>query len=239
MEKTVCVTGADRGLGFALVKALLASGSTVFAGTYLQQSAELDRLSEEFPGRLHQVVMDVSSLDSVKAAAASITGQTDRLDLLINNAGVLGDITSTVGDELDDEDMLRSFNVNSLGALRAANALIEPIMRGGKLIVTISSEAGSIADCERDAWFGYCMSKAAVNMGMTVFHNKIKKDGGRVMLFHPGWVKSYMSGVYTDEATFTPGEAAGNILRLIAEHRDHIGERPLYLEADTGKIKPW
>ncbi|MNV73957.1 C-factor [compost metagenome] len=121
--------------------------------------------------------------------------------------------------------MQRNINITALGAIRMSNALIGPIMNGGKLIVTISSEAGSTGDC-RDVWFGYCMAKAAVNMGLVVIHNKIRSEGGRVILLHPGWVKTFMSGELNDAGTYTPAESAANILRTISECKDEIGEKP-------------
>lgn len=62
-------------------------------------------------------------------------------------------------------EMLRVFNVNCLGATRVTNALIRLIMNSEKkLIMNISSEAGSISTCYRKGWFAYCGSKAALNM---------------------------------------------------------------------------
>jgi NAD(P)-dependent dehydrogenase (short-subunit alcohol dehydrogenase family) len=238
-NKTACVTGTDRGVGLALVKELLQQDYTVFAGKFLKDSEGLTHLAGEYPGRLHTFMLNVGDANSVKQAALYIAGQTGKLDMLINNAAILGDITTTAGGELDFDEMLQTFNINALGALRMANSLHSQIMNGGKLIVNISSEAGSIADCYREAWFAYCMSKTALNMGSAVFHNAIRKDGGRVMLLHPGWVKSYMGGEYTEQATYTPDEAAVNILRTITERGAEIGEKPLYLAADTGEQLPW
>lgn len=124
-------------------------------------------------------------------------------------------------------------------AIRMSNALIEPIMNGGKLIVNISSEAGSIGNSYREAWFGYCMSKAALNMGSTIIHNQIRKNGGRVMILHPGWVKTFMSGTWNEAGTYTAQEAAANILKRIWEHMDEIRDKPIYMEADSGKELPW
>jgi NAD(P)-dependent dehydrogenase (short-subunit alcohol dehydrogenase family) len=237
--KTACVTGTDRGVGLALTKDLLRAGYIVFAGGIMKDNAEMDRLAEEFPGRLYAFVLDVGSDKSVKEAADLIKSKTEKLDLLINNAAILGDTTKTIEDEIDFDEALRNYNVTALGAIRMSSALIGPIMNGGKLIVNISSEAGSIGNSYREAWFGYCMAKAALNMGSTIIHNKIRKDGGRVILFHPGWVKTYMSGTWNDAGTYTPEEAAANILRRIEERKDEIREQPIYIEADTGNELPW
>jgi NAD(P)-dependent dehydrogenase (short-subunit alcohol dehydrogenase family) len=238
-NKTACVTGTDRGVGLALTRDLLYSGYTVFAGGIMKVNEEMDRLGDKFPGQLHAFVLDVGSNESVKAAVSYIASKSDKLDLLINNAAILGDTKKTVEDEIDFDEIQRVYNISALGAIRMSNALIGPIMNGGKLIVNISSEAGSIGDSHREAWFGYCMAKAALNMGSTIIHNKIRKDGGRVILIHPGWVKSYMNGSWNDEGTYTPEEASASILKQIEQSKSEIRELPLFIEADSGKELPW
>ncbi|TLS50890.1 SDR family NAD(P)-dependent oxidoreductase [Paenibacillus antri] len=238
-EKRICITGTDRGVGLALTRLYLERGDTVFAGGIVKENEAIAELRDRYPGRLHDFYVDIGDDRSVKEAAAFVGSRTDRLDLLLNNAAVLGDTTKTIRDDIDFDEVQRNYNITAVGAIRMTNALLEPVMNGGKLIANISSEAGSIAQSYRDAWFGYCMAKAALNMGSTIVHNGIRKDGGRVMLFHPGWVKSMMSGTFTAEATYTPEESAANIVRRIDERGHEIHELPLYLEADTGRTLPW
>jgi NAD(P)-dependent dehydrogenase (short-subunit alcohol dehydrogenase family) len=238
-KKTVCITGTDRGVGLALTRDLLKAGYTVFAGGIMKENEEMDKLKREYPEQLHAFYLDVGSDESVKEAAAFIKSHTDSLDLLINNAAILGDTVKTIEDELDFNEIVRNFNITALGAIRMSNALIGTIMNGGKLIVNISSEAGSIGQSYREAWFGYCMAKSALNMGSTIIHNKIRHAGGRVILFHPGWVKTYMSGTWNDAGKHTPEEAAVNILNRLETIKDEVREQPIYIEADTGKELPW
>jgi NAD(P)-dependent dehydrogenase (short-subunit alcohol dehydrogenase family) len=77
--KTACITGTDRGVGLALTKDLLRAGYIVFAGGIMKDNAEMDRLAEEFPGRLHAFVLDVGSDKSVKEAADLIKSKTEKL----------------------------------------------------------------------------------------------------------------------------------------------------------------
>jgi NAD(P)-dependent dehydrogenase (short-subunit alcohol dehydrogenase family) len=217
----------------------LERGDTVFAGGIVKDNAAMDALRSSHAGKLFDFHVDIGDDRSVQEAAAFVRSRTERLDLLVNNAAILGDMTKTIRDELDFDEVVRNFNITAVGAIRMTNALIEPILAGGKLIVNISSEAGSIAQSYREAWFGYCMAKAALNMGSTIVHNDIRRDGGRVLLLHPGWVKSWLSGTYTEEATYTPEEAAANIARTIGERGGELHERPLYVEADTGRALPW
>ncbi|MBW7459788.1 SDR family NAD(P)-dependent oxidoreductase, partial [Paenibacillus sepulcri] len=151
MPQNVCITGTDRGIGLELVKALLQAGCTVYAGGIADPNPELLQLTEHFPDRLHSFRLDVGSDASVREAAERIRGLTPALDMLINNAALLGDTGKTVADDLDFDDMQQVYNVSALGAIRMANALLEPIMNGGKLIVNITSEAGSIGNSYREA----------------------------------------------------------------------------------------
>ncbi|OCT16256.1 short-chain dehydrogenase [Paenibacillus pectinilyticus] len=237
--QSVCISGTDRGIGLALVKNYLHLGCTVYAGGINPDYEALAQLGEQFPGQLHISRLDVGSDESVKAFAASIASQTDKLDLLINNAAILGETKLTIEDEMDFDEIQRVYNISAVGAIRLTNALIHPIMNGGKQIVMISSEAGSIGDSYREAWFGYCMAKAALNMGSTMIHNRIRERGGRVLVLHPGWVKTAMSGTWSDEGRYTPEKAAANIVHQIHILQGEIREQPIYIAVDSGKELAW
>jgi len=239
MTKTVCVTGTDRGIGLALAAKLLEVGYTVFAGGIQKTNEAMDELKEQYGDRLQPFFLDVGSDESVRAAAAFVRSKTDALDFIINNAAILGDTSKTIEDELDFADMIACYNVTALGAIRVANALLGPVMNGGKLIVNLSSEAGSIGQSYREAWFAYSMAKAALNMGSAIIHNRLRKQGGRVLLLHPGWVKTYLSGEWDDRGTYTPEEAAVKILKAIWERGGELRDQPIYIEADTGRELPW
>ncbi|NQX63418.1 SDR family NAD(P)-dependent oxidoreductase [Paenibacillus qinlingensis] len=239
VQRSICISGTDRGIGLALVKDYLLEGYTVFAGGITTENEAFIQLSSQFPDHLHTSFLDVGSDASVQAFAAFIASKTDKLELLINNAAILGDMKQTVTDVIDFDEIQRVYNITALGAIRLTNYLIEPVMQGGQLIVNISSEAGSIRQSHRESWFGYSMAKAALNMGSTMIHTTIRKQGGRVLLIHPGWVKSAMNGSWSDAGTYTPEEAAANIRHIIKLNKDHIHEQPLYLAADTGEELPW
>ncbi len=238
--KTACVTGADRGLGLALAHSLLEAGYRVFAGRYDYSWKELDRLAEQYPQQLIPLELNVADERSVREAADAIGSHTDQLDFLINNAAVLGDIQHTVHDALDYEEMLQVYNVNALGPLRMTQALLPLVMRGEKkLIVNISSEAGSVGECDwRTAWYAYGMSKAALNMQSAIIHNTIMPDGGQVLVLHPGWVKTYMEGHFNEAAELTAEQSTAIILDRIRDHKQYQGEKPAYLDP-AGRILSW
>ena len=240
MNEVVFVTGADHGLGYALCEKYLGLGFHVAAGKYPENSVNLAELKKVYPDRLEIISLDVSSTDSVKNAYSCFTGNFSRLDILINNAGILGDIHKTIYDEIDYDDIIRTFQVNSLGPLRMVNVFLPSLLNGSrKLIVNISSEAGSIGNCFRKNWFGYTMSKSALNMESALLQNELRDKGVRILLFHPGWMRTMMEGKLNENAPTLPEEAAERIMYHIDKFRDYKGDLPPYINNDTGEILPW
>lgn len=181
------VTGADRGFGLELVRQLLQKGDRVFAGKYRKNWNDLEKLQEEYPDTLEIVSLNVANDESVKEACDYIKSKTDFVSILINNAGIdIEDHSKTILSKgLNFKNMAIEYNVNALGPLRMMNGLGEWVAKSmDKLIVNISSEAGSIANCYRTSGFGYCMSKAALNMASAITQNALKDV--RVVNIHPG-----------------------------------------------------
>ncbi|WP_379161482.1 SDR family oxidoreductase [Paenibacillus sp. sgz5001063] len=235
------VTGADRGVGFSLAKGLLEQGYHVIAGQYLQQNPALEQLVNTYADSLHVLPLDISDDTSVKLALQEVAAITDRLDMLINNAAILGDMQATIQDELNFEEMELVFRVNALGSLRMSNGLMGLLLRSEhRLVVNISSEAGSIGNCWRTSWYAYCMSKAALNMQSQLIHNQISEQGGKVMVIHPGHVQTYMQGKLDTSGSLTPDQSAEHILQLIEkrlqpDYQDHS----LAFVDYAGNTLPW
>ena len=239
MERTVLVTGADRGLGFALCAGLLKEGWQVFAGQYLTEWHELGVLKNDFPETLHLIPLDVSSMDSVKIAAEIVQALTDHLDVLISNAGVNSEtIYPTIREPQDYAEMHRLYDVNALGALRVVEAFLPLLEQGqAKRLCFVSSEAGSISRADRTSWFGYCMSKAALNMGVKILFNDLHPAGYTFRVYHPGWVRSYMHGEKNMEATLEPEEAATYALPYLLNNQED--EDKLVMVDYEGKEWAW
>lgn len=240
---TAVVTGAGRGLGIGLAKGLLDQGWRVIAGVHGQVAAELRQMEQQAEGRLLIIEdLDIGSDASVRAAAEQATGWTDHIDLIVNNAGILGDIDKQLPDELDFDEMKQVLNVNTLGPLRVTQMFGKLLLRSERPIVAnISSEAGSVGACGRDSWYGYCMSKAAVNMQSALVHNQLKPLGGRVLVLHPGWVQSYMHGELNTTARLTIEQSAANVLGAIMNESDwpDVDGKPPYIDTEYGTRLPW
>ncbi|MCU6794385.1 SDR family NAD(P)-dependent oxidoreductase [Paenibacillus sp. WQ 127069] len=240
MGKVAFVTGADRGLGFHITQWLLENKYKVFAGQYLEEWNFLADLKLSHPEQLELVPLDIGSSDSVKRAARMVSAKTGHVDLIVNNAGIGNRADhANVLVELDFDVMMQIYNVNTLGALRVNNALMGLLLQSeDKLIVNISSEAGSISENKRKASYGYCMSKAAMNMHTSILHNHLRDMGGQVMVFHPGWMQTYMSGKLNPDAPISPEESAGKIMSLVQDHKTYLADQPAYLDLN-GKKWTW
>jgi len=196
MAETVFISGADKGLGFALTTRFLRAGFRVFAGAY-SSSSNFSALLQEFPEQLTIIPLDVSQMVSICVAVKLVAQQVSALDVLINNAGVLLQKESTSLEESDftDGHLEKTLAVNTFGPLRMAQQF-HPLLAQGqrKLIVNISSEAGSIADCGRTGEFAYCMSKSALNMQSKLLQNNLGPQGFKVLAPRPGWMRTNMGG---------------------------------------------
>ncbi len=233
------VTGADHGLGLALVKNLLQRDYFVVACRFNPQEKQVDELQAAYEERLKIVELDIGKDSSVAAMKEQVAELVPHIDLLINNVGILGNMDKVLGDELDYEEIQQVINVNGVGTLRVSNALAGMVMASDrKTIVNISSEAGSIGDCWREGWFGYCMSKAANNMQSVLVYNNIKKQGGKLIVMHPGHVATYMRGHLDTTASLTPEQSAEGILNTVLDTELPVEEKPLYINYRGDRL-PW
>lgn len=239
MEQTVFITGADRGLGLAMSTGLLERGWQVFAGQNMPAWPELGELGKRFPAALHIIPLDVSSSEAVYAAAKLVAQKTDRIELLINNAGVNSpSMLRSIREPQDYSEMHRLYDVNALGPLRMVEAFLPLTDRGSlKRLCFVSSEAGSIGRTQRTAWYAYTMSKAALNMGAHVLFNHLRPEGYTFRVYHPGWVRSYMAGVKNTQGDLEPEEAAVPALGYFLEAK--IDEDQLVMRDWRGEEWPW
>lgn len=181
--KIILVTGANRGIGLEMCRQLTDRGDRVVA-VCRNASAELQAL------QLRVIEgIDMGSGESMKELRAQLAGVT--LDWVINNAGILS-VDSLQA--LDVEAMERQFRVNSLGPLRVTAALMDNLAEGSKVGI-VTSRMGSIDDNTSGGYYGYRMSKAAVNMAGASLAVDLRERGIAVALLHPGYVATDMTGM--------------------------------------------
>ena len=232
MNFQILISGANRGLGLALTKRLLADGHHIHA-INRRESVELLQLQEAYPESLYCYPGDVSDENSVRHALTTIAGQVDALDIILNNAAVHLDQSCLSLEQVDFSVYLPAFQVNAVGPLMVVKYAL-PLLRKGrkKLIVNFSSEAGSIGACSRMSEYSYCMSKAALNMASRILQNALKEEDIKVLALHPGWFSSEMGG---KDAPITPVEAADEIVKLVLNPPGLDG--PIYVDTNGNPLE--
>ncbi|MGY0799468.1 SDR family oxidoreductase [Lysobacter sp. A286] len=222
--KTVLVTGANRGIGLAFARHYTARGDRVIAAC--RQASD----ALQATGAQVEAGVDVTD-DAALAALVERLGDT-RIDVLVLNAGimtreVLGDI-----DAAGWEDMRRQFEVNAMGPLRVAQALLGHLGEGAKIGI-MTSRMGSVADNGSGGRYGYRASKSAVNAIGKSLAVDLAPRGIAVFLLHPGFVATEMVG---GSGEVSPEHAAGQLV----ERLDTLGlEQTGTFWHANGSELPW
>jgi len=218
--RKVLVTGANRGIGLELCKQLSSRGDELIA-VCRAGSAELGSLNLRVIENI-----DVSSGESIDLLRDQLANV--KLDWLINNAGILA-VESLDG--LNFETIEQQFRVNSMGPLRVTAALLGNLSDGSKVGI-ITSRMGSIDDNTSGGYYGYRMSKAAVNMAGACLAHDLRPRGVALALLHPGMVATEMTG----RQGIPPAESASGLIQRMDElQMDQSGG---FWHAN-GELLPW
>ena len=207
--KTALITGANRGIGLETARQLAGKGWTVWLGA--RDEGRGRKAAASIAGDVRPLRIDISDGESVSAAAKAVAASSPRVDALVNNAGILIDADQSLL-EVDERDILTTFQTNTLGALRVVRAFL-PLLRKstGPRIINISSGGGQLS--EPSTWApAYCLSKTALN-AVTV-QLAATLTGIAVNSACPGWVRTEMGG---SSAPRSVEEGAGGIVWLLTE----------------------
>ena len=222
---TVVVTGADRGIGLALVSGYHARGDRAVAACLGD--------GQLLSGTGIEVVPHVDVTRSESFAALCEHLAKAPVDVLICNAGIVH--VDDWGD-FDYEAMIRQYDVNALGPLRTVQALDGHLHDGAKIGV-VTSRVGSISDNGTGGSYGYRMSKCAANaLGVNLYH-ELKPRGISVMLLHPGQVATDMTRGFEHLGDFiTPDTAASGLMAQL----DRLSkDTPPEFRHRDGTLLPW
>jgi NAD(P)-dependent dehydrogenase (short-subunit alcohol dehydrogenase family) len=236
----VFITGANRGLGYGFVQHYLSKGDHVFATCRIPDVTDaLHQLAREHADKLDILQLDVTDPEEIAAARAAVGAKTERIDLLINNAGVNPErphLNSLTLETMSVDDAVSTFKINALAPVLVTRAFIDLLKKSDEpRVINLSSGAGSIAERtrERGGTFSYAASKAALNMYTRAIAGTNEMQGIAVVAFSPGWVKTEMGG---EEAEITVEESIASLTEQIDK----------LTPADTGKFlsrdgtaRPW
>ena len=217
-KRIALVTGANKGIGFEVARQLARKGFRVFLGARNEKAGEAaaeklrgEGVKEDY-GEITFLKIDVADAESVERAAEEFSRHSDRLDALVNNAGILLD---------DDKDVLTitpeifetTLRTNTLGALLVAQAFVPFLKKSDSpRIVNVSSGGGQLAG-GADGWApAYCISKTALNGVTAQLAAALPKFA--VNSVCPGWVRTDMGG---PNATGSVGEGATGIVWLAVD----------------------
>ncbi len=202
---TILITGTNRGIGLEMANQALAKGWTVY-GSARAPVTDPDSHICHHPD-FHDLQFDVTDHAAVRAAAAGIG---EPIDILINNAGIIGPERQSTLD-MDFDGFAQTLAVNTLAPLAVAQAFLPQLKRSAApRILTISSQMGRMSYAKSDR-IAYRASKAAVNKVMQGLATDLKPMAVAVALVHPGWVRTDMGGAGAD---IDPSESASGILTL-------------------------
>eukprot|EP01041_Mallomonas_annulata_P001716 gene1716-3321_t len=249
------VSSVSRGLGQEFARQLLihSSASVIGCVRSLAINQSLEDLRTTYPGRLHLVQADLEDQTSVEKAGEAIRSLTDRVDVLLNVAGILGDAINSPGPErslakLDRDWFHKSLEVNLIGHVMMTQQVL-PLMtvpkdsissRSPSKVVNVSARVGSIADNNLGGWYSYRMSKAALNMFTKTLSIEMKRQGGLALSIHPGTVSTDLSAPFSanvrKEKLFTPEKSVKLMLDVI--EKATMQDSGSFFAYD-GTIIPW
>ncbi len=236
----VLITGANRGLGFGFVQHYVSKGDHVFATCRTPDVTDaLHQLARDHADKIDILQLDVTDPAEIAAAREAVGAKTERIDLLINNAGINPErphLHSLTLETMSVDDAVSTFKINALAPVLVTRAFLDLLKKSDEpRVINLSSGAASLAERtrERGGTFSYAASKAALNMYTRAIAGADELQGIAVVAFSPGWVKTDMGG---DEADITVDESIASL----AEQFDKLtpDDTGKFLNRD-GTPRPW
>lgn len=210
----IVITGANRGIGFALVKTYLIGGNRIYAFCRRpDQATELAQLAASSGSQLTLHSLDMADGNSI-SQVTNVLADTP-VDVLLNVAGIVGGRTDSLLDksfsEKDFDDWREAFEVMTIGPFRLTQTLLPNLMAAKGKVMTVSSQIAAFT-WPHGGMYAYGATKAGVNRVMLSLAIDLKAKGVCVASIHPGYVQTDMGGPNAD---ITPQESAAGIKSVI------------------------
>jgi len=239
--KNILITGANKGIGFETAKQLAQKGHHIFIGCRDAANGQkaVKQLYKEGLTNVELLVIDITDLVSIQQARKELQQKVDTLDILINNAGIAGEMPQDlVSGEI--ANLRRIFDTNFFGTIQTTQELL-PLLRKSKaaVIINVSSEVGSITlrttpgrNLNRDKYNAYGTSKTALNAFTVMLANELKESGISVNSVTPGYTATDLNQF---QGAKTPEQGAWPIVKLALEANKDITAK---FFNDRGEV-PW
>ena len=230
-NRTILITGANRGIGLVLTEQFALDGWQVLACCRNPVDAgQLQSLAKQ-----HQAIeiqaLDVTDYQQMASLAARLAHRP--IDILLSNAGIYGSKGGGFG-EVDAEEWRKVLEVNTIAPLMLVQAFVEQVAASQqKLVAVISSKVGSIADNSSGGSYVYRSSKTAVNQVVKCLSIDLAGRGISAISLHPGWVKTDMGGPNAEISTDTSASGLKRI--LLSAGPEQSGQ---FIEFNGSRI-PW
>ena len=239
-RKVALITGANKGIGFEITRQLGCAGMTVLLGARNSEQGEASAQILRAEGiDVDTIPLDLLQQETISAAAEWIVAEYGRLDVLVNNAGIV-DGEDGPPSSADLDAVRRVFDVNFFGTLAVTKAML-PLIRKANAgrIVSLSSGLASLTLNSDPTWvfasykiLGYWASKAAVNMMTVQLAYELRDTAIKVNAVNPGFTATDMNG-YQGTQTVQEGAAEAVRLALLA------ADGPTGGFTGTGANNPW
>jgi NAD(P)-dependent dehydrogenase (short-subunit alcohol dehydrogenase family) len=223
--KLALVTGAGRGIGWAVAQSLAAAGAHVLLLSRTQGALEelYDTISKS-GGEATGVPMDVTDGDALDRLGASLNERFGKLDMLVGNAGVLGPMTPS--SHIDPKEFDKAMAVNVTANARLIRAM-EPLLLQAEAPRAVFTTSGAAHKC-RPFWGTYATTKAALDALVKTWANEHANDALRANLLSPGPIRTAMRAQAMPgedpETLPTPADVAPLFLQLLSPSETRTGE---------------
>lgn len=213
-SRSALVTGAGQGLGHELCQVYLRRGWTVFP--LVRRDAAVARFRSTPAGRCHPIVADLRREETIGVVRAAVATRTDRIDVLVNNAGVPGESVHLA--TVPPREIGRLLDVHCLGVVRCTQAVLPQLRAsGGAKVINVTSRLGSLSRNAAGEFgaesvsYAYRIAKAAQNMLTICMSQELGREEIIVCALHPGQFRTALN----PEAALSPAVAAQRVVRWI------------------------
>jgi NAD(P)-dependent dehydrogenase (short-subunit alcohol dehydrogenase family) len=219
--KVALITGANKGLGFETARQLGNLGYIIILGSRNKQRGELAAETLKNEGlTVYPVQLDLALAEHVAPVVQFIEENFGKLDLLINNAGMMSKEESWIGNSVltvSEKELIKTFTTNFFGPFRLTRALIPLLAKGeDSRILNLSAKLASMSlqtaprsEISNSKPFAYNASKTLLNQLTIHLAHALRREKIKVLSIYPGWVQTDMGG---EKATYLPEEGANHIV---------------------------